>query len=64
MFPSHILLGRTVLSDCQTQVQRAHAMIAEIESLLQALGQDDRSIPLFYRIEEVLAQPWDLRSQP
>ena len=54
-------LGGTVsLSDCQTQVQRAHAMIAEIESLLQALGQDDRSIPLFYRIEEVLAQPWDL----
>ena len=35
-------------------------MIAEIESLLQALGQDDRSIPFFYRIEEVLAQPWDL----
>lgn len=54
-------LGGTVsLSDCQNQVERAHAMIAEIESLLQALGQDDRSIPLFYRIEEVLAQPWDL----
>jgi Fe-S-cluster containining protein len=52
--------GTRSLSDCQTQVQRAHAMIAEIESLLQTLGQDDRSIPLFYRIEEVLAQPWDL----
>lgn len=52
--------GVRSLSDCQAQVQRAHAMVAKIESLMQALGNDDRSTPLFYRIEEVLAQPWDL----
>ena len=56
----YYLGGMRSLSDCQAQVQRAHDMIAEIESLMQALGHDDRSTPLFYRIEEVLAQPWDL----
>jgi len=53
------------LSTYQTlsRIKEARNQVASVESLLDKLGQRDASMPLFFRTESVLSQPWDLEGQ-
>lgn len=53
-------LGERSFSECQETIHKAKSHVDAVTSTLLKLGNLDLDVPLFFRTEEVLSQPWDL----
>ena len=56
----HLAKGEWDISKCQATIHEAQGRVDAVTSTLMKLGTLDFDIPLFFRTEEVLSQPWDL----
>ena len=56
----HLVTGEWDYPKCQATIHEAQRHVDSVTSTLLKLGNLDFDIPLFFRTEEVLSQPWDL----